>query len=47
MLDPYGQAWQSGSGLAAYSPYTPGRAAVNKYRLYGPLQPANLITSSL
>ena len=34
MLDPLGQAWQSGSALAAH---TPGRATVNKHRICGPL----------
>ena len=34
MLDPLGQAWQSGSALAAY---TVGCATVNKHRLCGSL----------
>ena len=34
MLDTLGQAWQSGSALAASAP---GRTAVNKYRLCGSL----------
>ena len=36
MLDPLGQAWQTGSALAAY---IPGRVAVNKYCNCGSLQP--------
>ena len=41
MLDPLGQAWQNGSGLAAQ---TPGRANVNKHRLCGSLLQVHLST---
>ena len=41
MLDPLGQAWQSGSALAAS---TLGRATVNKHRLCGSLLSAYIKT---